>query len=103
MPRMRKLLLPALAVVLGACSMLPAEYKGTRAPRQVAIVPLQSERPLVAIALGGGGTRGFAHIGVIKALEDAGIVPDIVTGSSSGAVVAALYAGGYRPAELETI
>jgi NTE family protein len=100
---MRKLLLPLLAALLGACSLLPAEYNGARAPRQAAIVPLQAARPLVALALGGGGTRGFAHIGVIKALEEAGVVPDIVTGSSSGAVVAALYAGGHRPAELETI
>jgi NTE family protein len=100
---MRKLLLSFLAVLLGACSVLPAEYNGARAPRQAAIVPLKAERPLVALALGGGGTRGFAHIGVIKALEAAGVVPDIVTGSSSGAVVAALYAGGHRPAELEAI
>ena len=100
---MRKLLAPVLAFALAACSGLPAGYNGERAPRQAAIVPLASERPLVALALGGGGTRGFAHIGVIKALEQAGIVPDIVTGASSGAVVAALYAGGHAPAELEKI
>ncbi len=101
---MLKLLTALLAaLLLGACSLMPAEYNGARAPRQAAIAPLQSERPLVALALGGGGTRGFAHIGVIKALEDAGIVPDIVTGASSGAVVAALYAGGHGPAELERI
>jgi NTE family protein len=103
MPRMQKLLLAAVAVMLGACSVLPTEYNGARAPGHAAVAPLKSERPLVALALGGGGTRGFAHIGVIKALEKAGIVPDIVTGASSGAVVAALYAGGHAPAELERI
>lgn len=72
-------------------------------PGEAAIVPLQSERLLVALALGSGGARGIAHVGVIKALEDAGIEPDIVTGSSSGAIVAALYAGGRRARELEEI
>lgn len=95
--------LPLIAAVLGACSLLPAGHDSGRAPRQMAIVPMKSERPVVALALGGGGTRGFAHIGVIKALEEAGIVADIVTGSSSGAVVAALYAGGHRGVELERI
>src|SRR5690606_20770977 len=66
-----------------------------------AIVPLKAGRPLVALALGSGGARGFAHVGVIRALEEAGIVPDIVTGSSSGAVVAALYASGMSARELE--
>jgi NTE family protein len=104
---MRKLMLVLMfatsAALLGACSLLPVEYSGEHAPREAAIVPLRSERPLVALALGGGGTRGFAHVGVIKALEDAGIMPDIVTGASSGAVVAALYAGGHPPRELERI
>ncbi len=53
--------------------------------------------------LGAGGSRGFAHVGVIKALETAGIRPDIVVGSSSGAVVAALYAGGNDAQALETM
>lgn len=92
-----------LVAALPACSLLPAEYNGAGAPREAAIVPVRSERPLIALALGSGGARGFAHVGVIKALEEAGIVPDIVTGSSAGAVVAALYAAGYRARELEEI
>jgi len=48
----------------------------------------------VGLALGSGGARGWAHIGVIRALEEAGIRPDIVCGSSSGALVGALYAAG---------
>jgi NTE family protein len=99
---LRELLLP-WAVLLGGCAFLPADHNGAGAPRQAAIVPLKSERPLVALALGSGGVRGFAHVGVIKALEEAGIVPDIVTGSSSGAVVAALYASGRPAGELEEI
>jgi NTE family protein len=48
----------------------------------------------VGLALGGGAARGFAHIGVIKALEAQGIVPDLVVGTSAGSLVGALYAAG---------
>lgn len=88
---------------LASCVATPVNHEGERAPRAVGIVPLQSGRPLVALALGSGGARGFAHVGVIKALEEAGIVPDIIAGASSGAVVAALYASGYRAGELKEI
>jgi NTE family protein len=97
---LRKFLILLAAGVVAACALPTA---GPNLPGEAAIVPLQSVRPLVALALGSGGARGFAHIGVIKALEDAGIEPDIVTGSSSGAIVAALYASGRRARELEEI
>ena len=100
---LRKLLISFAVGVIAACAPLPLDHNGAGAPREAAIQPLRSERPLVALALGSGGARGFAHIGVIKALEEAGIVPDIVTGSSSGAVVAALYASGREARELEDI
>jgi len=101
---MRKIpVLLLTAILTGACALNPTPFNGDGAPRQTEIVPLRSERPLVALALGGGGARGFAHVGVIKALEDAGIEADIVTGASSGAVVAALYASGRRGGELWNI
>ncbi len=100
---LRPAILLATALLVSACSLFPTDHNGVGAPRQAAIVPLEADRPLVALALGSGGARGFAHVGVIKALEDAGIVPDIVTGSSSGAVVAALYASGRDARELERI
>lgn len=59
--------------------------------------------PRVAIALGGGGLRGFAHLGVLRALEESGIQPDIVVGTSAGAVVGAAYASGRSPDEIEAI
>lgn len=90
----------AVSALIAACAVNPRQFDGDGAPRQAEIVPLRSERPLVALALGGGGARGFAHIGVIKALEDAGIEADIVTGASSGAIIAALYASGRRGGEL---
>ena len=93
-----------VAAALGAaCALTPDSYKGAAAPRAEAIVPLRSARPVIGLALGGGGARGFAHIGVIKALEEAGIVPDVVTGASSGAVIAALYAGGHDGRRLAEI
>ena len=55
------------------------------------------------MALGGGAARGFAHIGVIQVLEEAGIRPDLVVGSSAGSLVAALYASGRSGAELVAI
>ena len=93
----------AAALLVSACALFPSDHNGPGAPRQGAIVPLEAPRPLVALALGSGGARGFAHVGVVKALEEAGIFPDIVTGSSSGAVVAALYAGGSGARELQEI
>jgi len=49
----------------------------------------------IGIALGGGGVRGFAHLGVLKALEEKGIRPDIISGVSAGALVGAFIASGY--------
>ena len=59
--------------------------------------------PVVALVLGSGAARGFAHIGVIKALEAQGIRPNVVLGSSAGSVIAALYASGYSGLELNRI
>jgi NTE family protein len=53
-----------------------------------------SSNPRIGIALGGGSARGWAHIGVLRALEEAGIVPDIVCGTSIGALVGAAYVDG---------
>ena len=58
---------------------------------------------MVAIALGGGGAKGFAHIGVLKVLESHGIKPKIVTGTSAGSFVGSLYASGKSPYQLQQI
>jgi NTE family protein len=60
-------------------------------------------RPKVALVLSGGGAKGFAHIGVIKELEKAGIKPDIITGTSMGSIVGALYSIGYTVEQMEQI
>lgn len=64
-------------------------------PAPVQAAPLPARRKVkVGLALGGGAARGFAHIGVIKALEANGIMPDLVVGTSAGSLVGALYAAG---------
>jgi NTE family protein len=72
--------------------MLP--QKNAEVPAVVAASVSEPVRPRIALALGGGAARGFAHVGVIKALESQGIFPDIVVGTSAGSVVGALYAAG---------
>jgi NTE family protein len=67
------------------------------------VAPLRAVPPRVALVLGGGATRGFAHVGVITALERRGIVPDIIVGTSAGSFVGALYAGGYGAADLKRV
>ena len=92
-----------LALALAGCTTAPREYTELAQPRAAAIAPLRAASPVVALVLGAGGSRGFAHVGVIKALEAAGIRPEIVVGSSSGSVVAALYAGGNNAQALEAM
>ena len=57
----------------------------------------------VGLVLSGGGTRGFAHIGVIKALEENNIPIDYITGTSAGSLVGSMYATGFSPAQMENI
>ena len=58
-------------------------------------------KPKVALVLGGGGARGMAEIALIEELEDRGIVPDIVIGTSMGSLIGALYSAGYTPKQLK--
>ncbi|MFN7087954.1 MAG: patatin-like phospholipase family protein [Burkholderiales bacterium] len=92
-----------LTAALAACATAPVDHDGADAPRSERLVPLQAPRPIIGLVLGAGGSRGFAHVGVIKALEAAGIESDLVVGASSGAIVAALHAGGKRSDALEKI
>ena len=65
--------------------------------------PVVKTLPRIGLALGGGAARGFAHVGVIQVLEEAGIRPVLVTGTSAGSLVAALYASGKNGAQLQYI
>lgn len=92
-----------LAAALGGCALAPANHEGNDAPRTAAIVPLKAPRPVLGLVFGAGGARGFAHVGVVKALEAAGLEADVVVGASSGALVASFYAGGMKAQMLETL
>jgi NTE family protein len=88
---LRRLLFSGLTVLIfaGCGAIIPST-------RTTPVVPVtQSPRPVkIGLVLGGGAARGFAHIGVIKALESQNIAPDIVVGTSAGSLVGALYAAG---------
>nr|WP_036166009.1 patatin-like phospholipase family protein [Massilia sp. 9096] len=90
----RRSMLSALAASLVAgCGSSPTKPVAVAAAPTPA--PLLLRKVRIALALGGGAARGFAHIGVIKALEAQGIYPDIVVGTSAGSVVGSLYASGF--------
>ena len=96
----------ALAIVwlLGGCSMLmPGEKLPPAEATPVIPVKVEPSRrpPKLGLALGGGAARGFAHVGVIQVLEQHGIRPDLVVGTSAGSLVAAMYASGQTAAVLE--
>lgn len=99
--RRRWLVLTVL--LFSGCAYLPASLDMSDPPGEAAARPAIEGRPKLALVLGSGGTRGFAHVGVIKVLEASGIEPDLVVGTSAGALVGALYAGGYRAAALEQL
>ena len=63
----------------------------------------QNFRPRVGLVLSGGGAKGIAHIGILKAMEEAGLTPDYVTGTSMGSIVGGLYSIGYSADELKDI
>jgi len=90
----------ACVVMLAGCTS-----PGPLAPVDVArpdMPVVQPKRvPKFGLALGGGAARGFAHVGVIQVLEEAGLKPDLVVGTSAGSVVAAFYASGKDGAQLQ--
>ena len=90
-----------LCVALTSCALSPRNHDGSDAPATAAIEQLKAARPVLGLVLGAGGARGFSHVGVLKALQDAGIEADIVVGASPGAMVASVYAGGFRARDLE--
>ena len=92
------------ALVLSACGT------ATRVPVAEPVItpsplpPVTERREVkLGLALGGGAARGFAHVGVIQVLEEAGLSPNYVVGTSAGSLVVALYASGKTPAELTKV
>jgi NTE family protein len=99
-----------LAAALSACAAKPVSAPVAE-PAPVSVAepvpapepPPPPPPPKIALVLGGGAAKGFAHVGVIKSLESHGIQPDMVVGTSAGSVVGALYASGYGGFELQRI
>ena len=97
------------SLALAACTTAPPAPLASPpvpapAPVEPPLIPKAAPKPpRIGLALGGGAARGFAHIGVIQVLEENGIRPDVVAGSSAGSLVAALYASGKSGAELAAL
>lgn len=90
----------ALAAALAACAAAPALPPGAGAHPQA---PRDGLPPRVALVLGGGAARGFAHLGVLRVLEDERIPVELVVGTSVGSLVGALYADGRDARALERL
>lgn len=88
-----------MAALLAACTTAPVQVD----PAPAAAPAVAKRPPRIGLALGGGAARGFAHVGVIQVLEEAGIRPDFVVGTSAGSLVAALYASGRNGAQLQQV
>ncbi len=84
----------AAAAALAAALALPAAAQDAPAP---------ARRPKIGIAFAGGGARGGAHVGVLKVLEELRVPVDYVAGTSIGSIVAALYASGMSPDEMDKV
>lgn len=91
----------AALLALAGCQTTPRPV--SPAPPPPATPDPPPRPPKIGLALGGGAARGFAHIGVIQVLEEAGIRPELVVGTSAGSLVAAMYAAGRSGAELARI
>lgn len=93
-----------LTLALLGCATAPKDVVAPPdipAPPPVVAVP--KVPPRIGLALGGGAARGFAHVGVIQVLEEAGIRPALVTGTSAGSLVAAIYASGRSGKQLRQV
>jgi NTE family protein len=98
--RLQALLLAALVAGCASTPPPPPAAPITMSPPAVVVPKVP---PRIGLALGGGAARGFAHVGVIQVLEEAGIRPNLVVGTSAGSLVAALYASGRNGQQLQTV
>lgn len=92
--------LTALVLATG-CTTAPKPV-GPSVPATQTDLPAK-KLPRIGLALGGGAARGFAHVGVIQVLEEAGIRPDVVVGTSAGSLVGAIYASGKTGLQLQQV
>jgi NTE family protein len=94
------LVMAALLALLAGCATPSSVPKGA-APAPAPAETVAKRPPRLGLALGGGAAKGFAHVGVIAVLEEAGLRPAYVVGTSAGSVVGALYASGKTGVQLQ--
>jgi NTE family protein len=104
----RGLLAPLAPLALGAATLplsgcAAFDYRLPDAPRPLDTPPALQPAPAIALVLGSGGPRGYAHIGVLRVLEEAGIEPALVVGSSVGALIGAFWASGLGAAQIDAL
>jgi NTE family protein len=91
-----------LSMLLSGCATQPNTASDETAPPKTGQVrPFDPSRLSVALVLSGGSLRGFAHIGVLQALDELGVAPDMIVGTSAGSLVGAGYAAGMSAAQIE--
>lgn len=91
------------AAFIAGCANIPPDYTAADAPRYDPTVVARCAKPCVALVLGSGGPRGFAHIGVLKVLEQEGIRPGLIVGASVGSMIGALYASDWPVSKIEEV
>lgn len=93
------------ALIISGCASAPPGKSVVQVTAEpvVPIVVVPKPPPRIGLALGGGAARGFAHVGVIQVLEENGIKPNLVTGTSAGSLVAAIYASGKSGPQLQRV
>ncbi|MEO6170689.1 MAG: patatin-like phospholipase family protein [Lysobacter sp.] len=96
--RLRLWTLLCTGLILSACG---GNTRPDPPPVKATVAPVTVPKPRIGVALGGGAAKGFAHIGVIKMLEANGLEPVVVSGTSAGSVVGALYASGMDPFQMQ--
>jgi NTE family protein len=89
------------AATLASCA--PYNYTGADSPEARPALQAMEPRPRVALVLSSGGPRGYAHIGVMRVLEEAGVDIDLVVGSSVGSLLGAFWADGRSAAEIDAL
>ena len=91
----------AIGLTLSLSGCAAFNYTSPDAPVALTSLTAMSPRPKIAVVLGSGGPRGYAHIGIIKALEENGVVPDLIVGTSVGALIGSFWASGMSAKALD--
>jgi NTE family protein len=94
-------LIVLVAFSLAGCASF--NYTKDDSPVALLTVPAMSPKPKVALVLGSGGPRGYAHIGVMKVFEEAGVEYDLVVGSSVGSLIGAFWANSYNASQIDEL